>query len=206
MKFEEAKKILINMLNNHSGQEQAAIKTILETFKKPALRVEYSEDKKLAYFNGHEYRKHKDGYYVRREPIQVAVIEYYTGTTVTSDFEVHHTAKDKNGNWDKSKNDIEHLQLLTVTQHRSIHKPNGKLRVKTFVCEYCKKEFQAENKGQNRFCSSKCLQHWHYYNDLEERICAYCGKKFMTYKYNRKTKCCSMLCGSRWRDKIRKVK
>lgn len=78
-------------------------------------------------------------------------------------------------------------------------------RKKTFVCECCGKEFEAEETGMNRFCSNNCKSKYRRESgvDNEKRICEYCGKEFEVNKYA-KTRTCSRSCANkiRW-DKRR---
>ena len=83
----------------------------------------------------------------------------------------------------------------TESVHFCQKRPQKKKR--TFVYEYCQKEYEAfdQGKGGNRFCSKKCQMHYRRENrlDFEKRICQFCGKEFETRKDN-STKCCSMSC------------
>lgn len=96
----------------------------ITTVKEP-LRVSYSNNSKYAYFNGKKFRKNFSGYYVREIRLHhVAVMEYYTGEDVSIGLDVHHNGKDESGNYDKSKNDIEHLLLMTRDEHQRLHATN----------------------------------------------------------------------------------
>ena len=69
-----------------------------------------------------------------------------------------------------------------------------------FVCEFCGKEFEAEDKGVNRFCSNKCKSAWRRKSgiDDETRECRVCGRHFTVNKYSR-TRTCSRVCGAKLR-------
>lgn len=166
-------------------------------------------DENTQEFNGHIYRKSRqNGRYQRTEQIHIAVMEYFSGSIISDMYEVHHATKNNEGNFDKSKNNIEDLKLLTIKEHRKIHTPKGKpvakLKNKNFVCEYCGKEYQTLNNGQNKFCSVECRNRWHYIHNLEDRICILCGKHFMTSKYS-KAKYCSASCAATIANQIRKL-
>ena len=148
MELENVKNVLIKMLKTHEGQEQEAIKAVLNLIEKPALRVSYSDDGKYAYFNNKQYRKCRGNYYRRHENLHVAVMEYYSGQNVPQGYEVHHNSKDYNGNWDKSKNDIEHLQLMTKTEHIKLHN-NTKI---ISNCQRCGKEFLKPKRIDSYYC------------------------------------------------------
>lgn len=78
----------------------------------------------------------------------------------------------------------------------------NKLHAKrNFVCEFCKKEFEAEVTGSNRFCSNKCKSAWRRMSgiDDEKRDCPICGRYFTVNKYS-KTRTCSRVCGTKLRQ------
>lgn len=89
------------------------------------------------------------------------------------------------------------------------HYENMKNRLyqkKTFICDYCGKEFEAIDHGANRFCSNKCASAYRRKSgvDNETRKCEWCGNEFTTNKYS-KAKTCSRSCRNflRW-SKINK--
>ena len=165
-------KITVKIIDNVNGE-------IIENYtSKPKLRVEYSEDRKHAYFNGKIFHKQKDGHYSRRESLQNIVMEYYTGKPVISGYEVHHNAKDEYGNYDKNKNDIEHLVLLTKSEHLSLHK-NCELKEEIpKVCRNCGKEFKTKNAVQVH-CCEQCSYDYHR-NRQVKRKCLFpnCNEEF----------------------------
>lgn len=93
-------------------------------------------------------------------------------------------ARPKAIEWHKSKEGREwHKKQYDVSL--------GMLKQKKFICEYCGKEYEALDKGKNRFCSNKCKSAFRRDSGIDdvERICIKCNKPFMTSKYG-KTKYC----------------
>ena len=177
-------------------------------------KVIYSEDGKFAYFNGHKYHRTQNGYYERHELLHVAVMEEHIGKSITLGYVVHHNTKDENGSWDKSKNNIENLKLLTKSEHTKIHsKDKDKNKVKNIkpkiaVCKNCGREFESYyHGGKNKpcFCKKECQREWIRTNELEERICVICGTKFTVCKY-KPTQTCSKSCTVKLGHEHRKTK
>lgn len=82
-------------------------------------RVEYSQDRKTAYFDGYKFRRDaKTGYYLankptyqgKRERLHCYVWRYFNGP-IPDGFHVHHV--DEN----KSNNDIENLRCIPPKLH-----------------------------------------------------------------------------------------
>ena len=167
-------------------------------------RVEYV-DEKTRRFRGMIYKKHEaTGYYMKTSSLHVDVYKFYNGLDeIPRNFLIHHDGKDANGNYDKEKNDIENLILMTRAAHTSLHNPELG-RLETFICKNCGKVFQARKAGGNCYCSKECRESWKRLmkkadKNQETRTCAWCGKEFQAYKYGRK-KYCSNHCGklSQW--------
>ncbi|MFA5457432.1 MAG: hypothetical protein WC261_07380 [Synergistaceae bacterium] len=76
----------------------------------------------------------------------------------------------------------------------------------TGICENCGKEYEkyAMLGRRPHFCSNKCKSAWRRKQglNLEERVCVYCGAKFLTDKY-KNVSCCSRACAAkqRWVDR-----
>ena len=66
-------------------------------------------------FRGVIYRKHEStGYYMKSSSLHVDVYKFYHGLDeIPKNCLIHHDGKDENGNYDKEKNDIEYLILMT---------------------------------------------------------------------------------------------
>ena len=141
-----------------------------------APRVEYV-DEKTRRFRGELYRKSKStGYYVLTKTLHVEVYKFYNELDeIPKNCLVHHDGKDESGNYDKEKNDIEYLVLMTRAAHTALHNPSIG-RFELFTCKICGKTFMARKMGKNY-------------------ICAYCGKEFEVQKYKTQ-KYCSNRCGA----------
>lgn len=68
------------------------------------------------------------------------------------------------------------------------------------ICEYCGKEYETINHGNNRFCSNNCKAAWRRESGVDDEIrnCAFCGKEFTANKYTAK-KFCTRECASKYR-------
>lgn len=71
----------------------------------------------------------------------------------------------------------------------------AKMKPKPFVCEYCGKEFESKNTGNNRFCSNNCKSHARRNSGVDDvtKICEVCGKEYIANKYTN-TRYCSGEC------------
>lgn len=74
-----------------------------------------------------------------------------------------------------------------------------------YACDQCGKTFESRHKygpKEHRFCGNNCKAAFRRKSrtDYVERVCAYCGKTFMTNKYS-KAECCSRDCAvkRRWK-------
>lgn len=168
------------------------------------MKIEYSEDKKNAYYDGYSFRRDpRTGYYLSTKPINgrrlrlhVYVWMKETGRSVPVGFHIHH--KDA----DKSHNDISNLSLLSKSEHGSWHGRH-------LSSEQMKK--RTVNILQNAVPASKAWHgsdaghEWHkrHYEVMGDRLhekvvckCKQCGKTCIGY---RGTKFCSNNCKSAWR-------
>lgn len=157
------------------------------------MRVEYSDNKKTAYFDDMKFtRDEKTGYYLstrkvgnRRVRLHVYVWSFYNGD-VPKGYQIHH--KDE----DKSNNDISNLDCLTLHDHLSYHSSSeANIRI---LREYHDACIEA-SKGWHR---SDAGHDWHmkHYEEFKDRLhekveieCQYCGKKFISVKNSKF--CCS---------------
>lgn len=110
-------------------------------------------------------------------------------------YDVHHI--DKN----KDNNDIKNLQLVNKIEHVKTHASEQVSNKIIKVCEQCGGEYESSSNvaHKQRFCSEKCKMRYrraHGLEKREERICEYCGKRFVTNKYS-KTKYCSRRCAGK---------
>ncbi|MBR1647094.1 MAG: hypothetical protein IJ685_10000 [Selenomonadaceae bacterium] len=165
-----------------------------------APRVEYV-DEKTRRFRGELYKKQKaNGYYVQNRFLHVDVYKFYHGLSeIPKNSIVHHDGKDEDGNYDKEKNDIEHLVLMTRAEHTALHNPTIS-RFEYFTCRICGTVFRGRKSRGNHYCSKKCrlavqkeIRDYGKYN--ETRIFAHCGKEYTVQKYKNQ-KYCSRRCSS----------
>lgn len=184
--------------NEQLHRELDELKQKLEVETSP--RVEYV-DEKTRRFRGMLYRKHEStGYYMKRTSLHVDVYKFYHGLDeIPRNCLIHHDGKDEHGNYDKEKNDIEYLQLMTRAAHTALHNPTLG-RFELFTCRICGKIFRARKAGNNCICSRKCrlaaqkqIRDSGKYN--ETRTCPVCGKNFEVARYKTQ-KYCSNRCGA----------
>ena len=128
--------------------ENEALKRELDELKRKfeleaEPRVEYV-DEKTRRFRGVLYKKHEStGYYMKSSALHVDVYKFYHGLDeIPKNCLIHHDGKDESGNYDKEKNDIEYLVLMTRAAHTALHNPSiGRLEL--FTCKICGKIFRA---------------------------------------------------------------
>lgn len=171
----EQTEIIVDMIQN-------SFKTYTES-----LRVIYSEDKNYAYFDGREYHRIKGGYYQRKLDLHVAVMENYIDKAVPKGYHVHHNGKDEMGNFDKNKNDIEHLLLLSSSEHRRLHNLLDEGQERTVICASCGKEFKTRDK-QRLYCTESCRRKKER-KRIKEFVCKVCGKKFLAPRGSKRKLC-----------------
>jgi len=165
------------------------------------MRVEYSENKDLAIFNGLKFRRDKKtGYYLNssiHKRLHVYVWEYFNGE-VPNGYQVHH----KKG---KQNNDIEYLEPLTQKEHMKLH---GETETDE------RKEWKRNNLKENvrpkasEWHKSEEGREWHkkHFEQFKDKIftkhikvCDYCKKKYETTQDS--SRFCSNKCSSAWRRK-----
>ena len=141
-------------------------------------------------FLGKVYEKDATGHYKK---LHREVWKFFNGS-IPKGYAIHHR------DFNAGNNQLENLQLVTKKQHQQIHVPKGwqiPKPFKTFVCDWCGKEYQAQDNGRNHFCSTKCCDASNY-NKKVEKTCPVCGKKFFTRKHNG-ARTCSRLCATKIR-------
>lgn len=171
------------------------------------MKVIYSDDLKVAYFNGYKFRKDlKTGYYLstrktdigRAERLHRYVWRFYNGD-IPEGYHVHHVDEDK------SHNEIENLSLLPSGEHASLH-GNERWERET--------DKMKENLIENAAPASKAWhaseegRKWHSFHarqvidSLEPQIyiCEYCHKEYRAFPTGRH-RFCSGACSSAFRRK-----
>lgn len=163
-----------------------------------------------AIVDGHKFRKDKKtGYYLsgpinhKRYRLHRYIYEKYNGP-IPKGYDIHHI--DHN----KDNNEIENLQLLSSTKHKSIHakevsdetrqkyRDNMNNVVRPKAIEWHK---SAEGRAWHREQWKVSLGN--YIQEKTKMICLNCGKEFETV-YNGVNKFCSNNCKSAYRRKLGK--
>ena len=158
------------------------------------MKVDYSNDKKIAYFNDKRFvRDEHTGYYLssnkigdRRLRLHVYVWMYHNGE-IPKGYQIHH--KDEN----KYHNDIDNLECLTEHEHLSHH--SSKPERKAQSLKYMKRAQEAAKEWH----ASKAGYEWHkeHYEQVKDKLhvpmeftCEYCGKVFISTNAGSKF-CCN---------------
>lgn len=170
--------------------------------------IKYSENGKIAVFNGNKYaRDDKTGYYLCHDGYGAGhrlhrdIWEFYN-CKIPKGYDIHHKYHDK------SNNDIENLQLMKNGEHQKLH--GSELTEE-------QKEWKRKNLLENAVPLSKEWHRseegikWHSENGkrmMQNRIprsyiCSFCGKEFETIKYygEKENIFCSNACKSAHRRK-----
>lgn len=172
------------------------------------MKVEYSEDLKTAYFDGHKFRRDsKTGYYLaskptyqgKRERLHCYVWRYFNGP-IPDGFHVHHA--DEN----KANNNIENLRCIPTRLH-----------IKHHANEYAANNYATiiDNLNQrarpkaSEWHKSEAGRAWHrerYMDSLGKakpilHKCQMCGKEYFS-KHKSHSKFCSNNCKSAYRRKL----
>lgn len=168
----------------------------------------YSENKRIAEFNGKRYvRDEVTGYYLRHDSAGTGsrlhrdVWEYYN-CEIPKGYEVHH--KDHN----KGNNDIENLQLLKKSAHSKLHRAEMTEEQK----ENMRKRLEEKARpAASEWHKSEEGRKWH--SEQQKKIwedkkpmryiCDNCGKEFETTNAysEQQNKFCSNACKSAYRRK-----
>lgn len=163
--------------------------------------VSYSDNRKFAYFDGLRFcRDEKTGYYLNattHKRLHRYVYERVNGR-IPAGMQIHHI------DHDKSNNEPENLELLTVKQHRQRHSEemSDGLREKLRDNMLCKAIPAAAS-----WHGSAAGREWHkrHYEQMGaamhvkvKRVCKQCGKTFDGVQNDRNV-FCSGACSSAWR-------
>lgn len=174
------------------------------------MKVEYNSDKSCAFFNGYKFRKDfKTGYYLstkktdcgKCERLHRYVWRYYNGE-IPEGYHIHHL--DEN----KSNNDIENLVCITERAHKQLHGFEKAEREYDWMIQNL--NTRARPKASEWHGSKEGIE-WHkqqYQATREmlhakiERVCEYCGRKYITEDKGR-NRFCSNNCKSAARRESR---
>lgn len=172
-----------------------AVENLAQTVSEPP-RVTVIDERHQEFCGKRFALRNNDGHFFGKSGRKTTTLHrivwsHYFGE-IPKGFAVHHI------DHDKSNNNIENLRLVSLAEHARIHN-RGVCRApkKIFVCEYCGKEFEAHDVGANKYCSATCNSKACILRHPLQKTCAYCGKRFTTYK--KKTRFCSNSCESRAR-------
>lgn len=171
------------------------------------MRVEYSKDMDVAFFNGIKFRKDKKtGYYLagkptngkKRERLHCYVWRFYNGD-IPDGYHVHH----KNEN--KDCNDIENLVCMTQKEHMVLHsneyaKNHRDSLVQNLIDNARPKASEWHRSETGRAWHSKQAKKNASEMKLKEFVCEFCGKLFFKKPLGQ-NKFCSNNCKSAWRRK-----
>ena len=171
------------------------------------MNVEYSTDKKHAYFNGEAFtRDDKTGYYLSAQNHLYAgrrlhrVVWEYHNCKIPKGYHVHHIDHDKNNN------DISNLQLLTAKEHISVHQSELSDAERSW---YRKNFAEKARPKAEEWHRSEAGRNWHkqHYQQSKEKlqvqrefVCEMCGSKFVAIN-NGQNRFCSNACKSAFRRK-----
>ena len=167
--------------------------------------IQYIENTNLAYCDGYKFRKDKkSGYWLCstiHKRLHIYIYEKYNGE-IPKGMQVHHI--DHN----KDNNEIENLVLLTVEEHRKIHKKEMTEERKQWLRENLNKNARPK---ANEWHKSKEGIEWHkkHYEEMKDKlhkeynfICMECGVEFKSIQI--KSKFCSNKCKAKYYRKIKK--
>lgn len=149
------------------------------------MKVSYSEDLRVAYFDGYKFRRDaKTGYYLstkntdvgHRERLHCYVWRFHNGEIPTG-YHVHHV------NEDKQNNDIENLACVRGEIHNHYHSEKRVANEYGAMCDNLRNNAAPE---AAKWHGSEAGRAWHSKHaketaaNLKEKrfICAFCGKEF----------------------------
>ena len=169
------------------------------------MKVEYSADKRVAFFDGYKFRKDlKTGYYLatrktdgkRRERLHCYVWRYYNGE-IPAGYHIHHMDEDKD------HNEIENLNLVMGTAHTQLHSKKRAVENYEAVCKNLienavPKAAEWHGSEEGRLWHSAHAKHTVENARDKEFVCECCGKHF-TGKPFGQHKFCTNACKTRAR-------
>ena len=172
-------------------QESLAVEEMIQKIEYNLPSVEIIDERHQK-FNGIVYcmsnAPRMEGRYFKLLSLHRMVWTCYNGE-IPDGYDIHHI------DFDKNNNDISNLVALPKSIHQSLHARKNGLKTRKnrgkFVCVNCGRVYEADDNGQNLYCSKKCLENYKK-NVLyaEIRVCVHCGKEFSAYKYGHQKFCC----------------
>lgn len=172
------------------------------------MKVEYSEDLKIAYFDGYKFRRDaKTGYYLatkptcqgKRERLHCYVWRYHNGI-IPAGYHIHHVDRDK------SHNDIDNLRCIPEKIHVRHHRAEYVANNYDEIVENIKTKAAPKAAEWHRSEAGRAWHSKHAKQTIEnmgkkEYVCQMCGKKFFALPIGMEKKFCSNACKSAARRK-----
>ena len=170
-----------------TAQESFAVEEMIRKVEGTMPPIESVSDTQKK-FGGLKFYKNVGKNFCCTISIHRFVWTYFNGE-IPDGFDIHHR------DFNHDNNDIANLELVTKDAHKKIHaavKPTRRPEKKsTFTCAVCGREYEAANRGNNNYCSTKCKKSAERARVAEIRTCKTCGKKFAT---SDEAKFCSRKC------------
>lgn len=159
------------------------------------MKVEYSEDRKTAFFDGVKFRRDvKTGYYLaarptyqgKRERLHVYVWRYFNGP-IEDGYHVHH--KDEN----KDHNDIDNLACILGDTHQKYHLLKYSVNHREEMAKNLEDKARPKASEWHKSEEGRAWHREHSFLALNreetEHICEFCGKPFMSVDHGNNRFC-----------------
>lgn len=175
------------------------------------LEVMYTDDGNIAMFNGKLFRRDKrTGYYLasqgdasgKRKRLHISVWEFHNGEIPRGNH-IHHV------DYDKSNNEISNLQMMTNSEHQTLH---GKAMTEEHKEKLRKNLIEKAVPKSKAWHASDEGREWHKKHGKEswsnrkptKYECTYCGKEYETLRIygENENHFCSNNCKSAFRRKM----
>lgn len=177
--IEKIKKLIAQLKTEAENEFELHRISVLERDLIQGLPVVEIIDEKFQSFNGKKYHVTKSGHYTRSCSLHQEVWQYYRGTIPQDNYQIHHI------DWDAANNSIKNLQLLTISEHFSIHANTpppevAESKIEQFTCARCGKSFRTAIRSGHKYCSRSCQRAAQLEaKKTHEKICLFCGAKFL---------------------------